>query len=66
MEALILVDLQNDFLPGRALPVSDGDAVVPVADKLIPRFDVIAATRTGILSPTAASPSIIRENPPVR
>jgi nicotinamidase/pyrazinamidase len=27
--ALILVDLQNDFVPGGALPVREGDAVIP-------------------------------------
>jgi len=35
MHALILVDIQNDFLPGGALAVPDGDAVVPVANSLI-------------------------------
>ena len=33
MNALILVDLQNDFLPTGALPVPDGDAVVAVANE---------------------------------
>ena len=45
--ALILVDLQNDFVPGGALAVPDGDAVVPVANRLQERggFDVIVATQ---------------------
>lgn len=43
--ALILVDLQNDFLPTGALPVPDGDAVIPVANSLLPRFDLIVATQ---------------------
>ncbi len=43
--ALILVDIQNDFLPGGALEVSDGDAVIPVANKLIPHFDLVVASR---------------------
>ena len=30
--ALILVDLQNDFLPGGALAVPHGDEVIPLAD----------------------------------
>ena len=34
MRALILVDIQNDFVPGGALAVPDGDAVVPVANAL--------------------------------
>lgn len=45
MEALILVDLQNDFMPGGALPVPDGNAVVPVANRLMPRFDLVVATQ---------------------
>ncbi len=45
MDGLILVDLQNDFMPGGALGVADGDAVVPVANALAPRFDTVVATR---------------------
>lgn len=45
MKALVLVDLQNDFMPGGALPVAEGDRVVPVANRLITRFDVVVATR---------------------
>ncbi len=44
-DALILVDLQNDFLPGGALAVHDGDQVIPVANKLQPLFDSVVATR---------------------
>ncbi len=45
MNALILVDLQNDFLPGGALPVPRGDEVIPVANRLQPRFDLVVATQ---------------------
>lgn len=45
MDGLILVDLQNDFMPGGALAVADGDAVVPVANALARRFDTVVATR---------------------
>jgi len=45
MDALILVDLQPDFLPGGALAVSDGDAVLPVAADLAGRFDLVVATQ---------------------
>ncbi|MET0386268.1 MAG: bifunctional nicotinamidase/pyrazinamidase [Polyangiales bacterium] len=45
MQALILVDIQNDFCPGGALAVPDGDAVVAVANRLIPRFVHVIATR---------------------
>jgi nicotinamidase/pyrazinamidase len=36
--ALVVVDIQNDFCPGGALPVKDGDKVVPVLNKYIERF----------------------------
>jgi len=45
MNALILVDLQNDFLPGGALAVPHGDEVIPLADELQSRFDVVVATK---------------------
>jgi nicotinamidase/pyrazinamidase len=38
-DALIVVDVQNDFLPGGALAVPAGDAVVPVLNRYIARFD---------------------------
>ena len=43
--ALILVDIQNDFMPTGALPVADGHAVVPVANALIAEFDTVVATQ---------------------
>lgn len=45
MHALILVDIQNDFLPGGALAVPQGDAVVPVANRVQPLFDLVVATQ---------------------
>lgn len=45
MNALILVDLQNDFVPGGALGVREGDKVIPVANQLQPRFELIVATQ---------------------
>lgn len=45
MRALILVDLQNDFLPGGALAVAEGDRVLPVAAALIPAFPLVVATQ---------------------
>ncbi|MBN9693351.1 MAG: bifunctional nicotinamidase/pyrazinamidase [Verrucomicrobia bacterium] len=45
MKTLILVDLQNDFLPGGALAVPDGDAVIPVVNRLQPHFDYVVATQ---------------------
>jgi nicotinamidase/pyrazinamidase len=38
-DALIIVDVQNDFCPGGALPVPDGDAVVPVLNGWIAAFE---------------------------
>jgi nicotinamidase/pyrazinamidase len=37
-DALLLVDVQNDFLPGGSLAVPDGDAVVAVLNRYIDRF----------------------------
>jgi nicotinamidase/pyrazinamidase len=45
MNALILVDVQNDFVPGGALAVPEGDAIVPLLNELQPRFDLIVATQ---------------------
>jgi nicotinamidase/pyrazinamidase len=42
---LILVDLQNDFLPGGALAVPHADEVIPLADELQRRFDLVVATK---------------------
>ena len=44
-KALVLVDIQNDFVPGWALAVPDGDAVVPVANALMDHVDLIVATQ---------------------
>ena len=45
MRALILVDIQNDFLPGGALAVPDGDQVIPIANQMIDKFDLVFATQ---------------------
>jgi len=45
MKALIMVDIQNDFLPGGELAVPDGDAVIPVANTLEPAFPLVVATQ---------------------
>jgi nicotinamidase/pyrazinamidase len=45
MDALILVDIQNDFCPGGSLAVKDGDAVVAVANELQRHFDLVVATK---------------------
>lgn len=45
MDALILVDIQKDFLPGGALAVSQGDQVIPVANELQKHFNLVVATQ---------------------
>jgi len=45
MKTLIIVDVQNDFCPGGALPVPEGDQVVPVINRIQPRFDMVVATQ---------------------
>lgn len=44
-DALIIVDVQNDFCPGGALAVGEGDAVVPVLNRLAPAFGTVVATQ---------------------
>jgi len=44
-DALIVVDVQYDFLPGGSLPVADGLEVIPVINRLIPHFQHIFFTR---------------------
>lgn len=45
MRALILVDLQNDFMPGGALAVADGDATVDFANRRLADYALIIATQ---------------------
>ncbi|MFT5685174.1 MAG: nicotinamidase/pyrazinamidase [Myxococcota bacterium] len=45
MRALIVVDLQNDFMPGGPLGVSDARAVIPLANTLMAKFDLVIATQ---------------------
>lgn len=43
--ALLIVDVQNDFLPGGALAVGKGDEIIPVINALQGKFDFIVATQ---------------------
>ena len=43
--ALLLVDLQRDFLPGGALAVADGREVIPVANELLDHYELVVATQ---------------------
>jgi nicotinamidase/pyrazinamidase len=44
-DALIVVDVQNDFCPGGRLAVQKGDEVVPVVNELAKRFDIVVLTQ---------------------
>jgi nicotinamidase/pyrazinamidase len=44
-DLLLIVDVQNDFCPGGALAVADGDAVLPIINRLTERFDHVALTQ---------------------
>ena len=45
MKALLLIDIQNDFLPGGALAVANGNEVVSVANRLMHEYDLVVATQ---------------------
>jgi nicotinamidase/pyrazinamidase len=45
MRALLLIDIQNDFMPFGSLPVAEGDEVVPIANALAARFELVVATQ---------------------
>ena len=45
MKALLLIDIQYDFLPGGALAVPDGDAIIPIVNPIQDRFDLVVATQ---------------------
>jgi nicotinamidase/pyrazinamidase len=42
---LIIVDLQNDFIPEGALAVNEGDRIIPLINKLQEKFDLVVATQ---------------------
>ncbi len=44
-QALIIVDLQPDFLPGGPLGVNDGEQIIPIVLDLMPHFDLVVATQ---------------------
>lgn len=45
MKALILVDVQNDFLPGGALAVAHGDQIIPIIEAIQSQYDLVVATQ---------------------
>jgi nicotinamidase/pyrazinamidase len=44
-DALLVVDVQNDFLPGGALTVARGDEIVPLVNRIAARFAVVVLTQ---------------------
>jgi nicotinamidase/pyrazinamidase len=44
-DALLVIDVQKDFMPGGALAVADGDAVVPIINALAMKFDHVILTQ---------------------
>ncbi|HTE34286.1 MAG TPA: bifunctional nicotinamidase/pyrazinamidase [Chryseolinea sp.] len=45
MNALILVDIQNDFVPGGTLAVNEGDKIIPLVNSLQRSFNLVVATQ---------------------
>lgn len=45
MQALLLIDIQNDFLPGGALPIPEGDQVIEVANRAMEHAEHVVATQ---------------------
>jgi nicotinamidase/pyrazinamidase len=44
-DVLLVIDVQNDFTPGGALAIADGDAVVPLINSLSKKFDHVILTQ---------------------
>ena len=45
MNALIIVDIQNDFVPGGALAVPGGEEIIPIINELQTSFSLVVATQ---------------------
>ncbi len=45
MRALLVVDIQNDFLPGGSLPVPEGDEVISITNRVMTKIDLIVASK---------------------
>jgi nicotinamidase-related amidase len=63
MDALIVVDMQNDFCSGGALEVPDGDAVIEAINALSREADFVVATATGTRPITDRSPKTEASGP---
>jgi nicotinamidase/pyrazinamidase len=45
MKALIVVDAQNDFMPGGSLAITDGDKIIPFINKIVPHYPLVIFTQ---------------------
>ena len=45
MKVLIIIDAQNDFMPGGSLAVPQGDKIIPVINQILPQFELVIATQ---------------------
>lgn len=45
MTTLLLIDIQNDFMPGGSLAVPGGDEIIAVVNELMPQFESVVATQ---------------------
>lgn len=45
MKTLIIIDVQNDFLPGGSLAVPEGDQIIEIINNIQPSFDLVIATQ---------------------
>ncbi len=45
MKTLIITDLQHDFLPGGALGIPGSDGIIPIINRILPKFDHVFATQ---------------------
>lgn len=45
MKTLIVIDVQNDFMPGGSLAVPDGDRIVPIINRIQNKFDLVVASQ---------------------
>lgn len=45
MKTLVIIDVQNDFLPGGSLEVPFGDEIIPVINQIQDKFDLVVVTQ---------------------
>ncbi|TXD84431.1 bifunctional nicotinamidase/pyrazinamidase [Subsaximicrobium wynnwilliamsii] len=45
MKTLLIIDVQNDFMPGGSLSVAGGDKIVPIINGIQHKFDLVVATQ---------------------